>query len=61
MPHANHIKFKKLAENDLPLLLKWLETPHVKYWWDSDIVWNMEKINAKYLDYVKGYKTLKLH
>ncbi|HAU0101608.1 TPA: GNAT family N-acetyltransferase [Legionella pneumophila] len=50
------ISFRRLSEQDFPLLLKWLETPHVKIWWDSDVVWTMDKITRKYGSYVNQYK-----
>lgn len=50
------ISFRRLSEQDFPLLLKWLETPHVKIWWDSDVVWAMDKIIQKYGSYVNQYK-----
>ena len=51
------ISFRSLSEQDFPLLLKWLETPHVKTWWDSNVVWTMDKITRKYGSYVNKYKT----
>ncbi|XVN42194.1 MAG: GNAT family N-acetyltransferase [Candidatus Rickettsia vulgarisii] len=54
------ISFTPLNEAHFPLLLKWLETPHVKAWWDKDINWTTELINKKYSNYVKGYKVLTL-
>lgn len=48
--------FIPLAELHFPLLLKWLETPHVKAWWDSEVTWTPELIEQKYADYVKGFK-----
>ena len=50
------ITFTLLAESHFPLLLKWLETPHVKAWWDQDVKWTPALIEEKYADYVKGYK-----
>jgi len=51
-----NITFKLLREADFPLLLKWLEAPHVKAWWDRDIKWTSALIQEKYENYVKGYK-----
>lgn len=48
--------FKPLQESHFPLLLKWLETPHVKTWWDSDVQWTYELIKDKYGSYVLGFK-----
>lgn len=50
------ITFQPLQGSHFPLLLKWLETPHVKTWWDPDVVWTLEKIKEKYGSYVQGYK-----
>lgn len=54
------ISFIALNKSHFSLLLKWLETPHVKAWWDKDIPWTTELINKKYSNYVKGYKVLTL-
>ena len=54
------IKFINLNESHFKLLLRWLESPHVKRWWDDDIIWNAELIKEKYQTYVEGYKILKL-
>ncbi|WP_395947024.1 GNAT family N-acetyltransferase [Caedibacter taeniospiralis] len=50
------ITFTPLAESHFPLLLKWLETPHVKKWWDQDVRWTPALIQEKYANYVKEYK-----
>lgn len=52
------ITFIPLAKSHFSLLLEWLETPHVKTWWDQDLSWTYELIQKKYTDYVKGYKLL---
>ena len=54
------INFESLRESHFPLLLKWLESSHVKKWWDQDIVWNASLISDKYTTYVEGYKVLNL-
>ncbi len=54
------INFSPLKEAHFPLLLKWLETPHVKEWWDQDVKWTEKLIREKYGSYVKEYKKLKL-
>ena len=43
-----YLHFEPLVKSHFPLLLKWLETLHVKQYWDQDIVWTLEKITAKY-------------
>lgn len=50
------ITFQPLQKPHLPLLLKWLETPHVKAWWDQDVCWTHELIKEKFGSYVHGYK-----
>jgi len=47
-----------LQESHFTLLLKWLEAPHVKAWWDEDISYTMDLVLQKYRPYVKGYKTI---
>jgi aminoglycoside 6'-N-acetyltransferase len=51
-----NISFTPLAESHFPLLLKWLESHHVKAWWDQNIQWTSELIQKKYIDYVTDYK-----
>ena len=51
-----NITFVPLSESHFSLLLKWLEAPHVKSWWDQSTKWTPELIQQKYGDYVKGYK-----
>lgn len=51
--------FIPLQESHFPLLLKWLETPHVKAWWDQDVQWTPELIKKRFETYVLGYKILK--
>lgn len=50
------ITFEPLHESHFPLLLKWLEAPHVKKWWNRDVTYTMELVREKYSSYVKGYK-----
>lgn len=51
-----NITFTPLAASHFPLLLKWLEEPHVKAWWDQGVKWTPELIREKYADYIKGDK-----
>lgn len=48
--------FLQLEELHFPLLLKWLETPHVKKYWDQEMVHTFETVSKKYTPYVLGYK-----
>ncbi|MBP9876858.1 MAG: GNAT family N-acetyltransferase [Alphaproteobacteria bacterium] len=52
------LTFKPLSESHFPLLLKWLEAPHVKKWWDRGIAYTLDLVTEKYGDYVKGYKAV---
>jgi aminoglycoside 6'-N-acetyltransferase len=52
------ITFQPLNESHLPLLLKWLESPHVKKWWDPDITYTIDLVREKYSSYLKGYKLI---
>jgi len=36
--HIMNTTFQPLAISHFPLLLQWLETPHVKAWWDQDVL-----------------------
>ncbi|MFP3012496.1 MAG: palindromic element RPE1 domain-containing protein [Rickettsia sp.] len=51
-----NISFTPLSTSHFSLLLKWLEMPHVKLWWDEGIKWSLALIAQKYLSYVRGYK-----
>ncbi len=51
-----NITFVPLVELHFPLLLKWLNSTHVKKWWYSNISWTEELIHEKYINYVRGYK-----
>lgn len=42
------ITFTSLTEAHFPLLLKWLETSHVKDWWDQDTDYNLELVKEKF-------------
>lgn len=50
------ITFEPLNETHFPLILEWLESPHVKKWWDRDVRYTIDSFREKYGSYVKGYK-----
>ncbi|MBP6103998.1 MAG: GNAT family N-acetyltransferase [Gammaproteobacteria bacterium] len=52
------INFIPLAESHFPLLLQWLEMPHVKQWWDQDVSYTIQKVQEKYGSYVQEYKSI---
>ncbi len=49
------ITFEPLHESHLPLLLKWLETPHVKKWWDQDVTYTLELVKEKFGKHIHGF------
>lgn len=51
-----NITFIPLTSSHFDLLLKWLEAPHVKKFWDSHIKYTDILIKEKYSSYVEGYK-----
>lgn len=50
------ITFTPLSALHFLYMLKWLETPHVKKWWDQDIIYTIDLVKEKYGSYVDGYK-----
>ena len=51
-----NISFTSLSQSHFSLLLKWLEEPHVKAWWDRDINYTEDLVKEKYTSYTQGYK-----
>ncbi len=51
-----NITFIPLGCDHFPLLVQWLNSEHVKAWWDQGIIWNLELIQQKYHSYTQGYK-----
>jgi aminoglycoside 6'-N-acetyltransferase len=52
----DQILFKPLKKNHFKFLLKWLQTLHVRKWWDQDIDWTLKLITKKYGSYIDSYK-----
>jgi aminoglycoside 6'-N-acetyltransferase len=50
------IEFHPLAALHLPLLLKWLNEPHVWKWWGEGKRWTAEEVERKYASYLQQYK-----
>ncbi len=48
------ITFAPLAESHFPLLLKWLEMPHIKKWWDQDVIYTMNLVQEKFGKHTHG-------
>ena len=49
-----NISFKPLSPSDFPILLTWLNAPHVNKWWDKGIDWTMEMVKDKYTQYINS-------
>jgi len=47
------IAFRRLTEDDLPLMHRWLNTPHVMRWWNSGGQ-TMAEVQEKYLPCITG-------
>jgi aminoglycoside 6'-N-acetyltransferase len=45
--------FRPLAEDDLPTMVRWLNTPHVRAWWQNDPR-TIEEARAKYMPRIAG-------
>tara|TARA_Y100000992_G_C21186583_1_gene453468 strand:+ start:603 stop:752 length:150 start_codon:yes stop_codon:yes gene_type:complete len=43
------ISFKPLSVAHFENLLKWLQQPHVKKWWDTDVNYTKEAIQEKFM------------
>lgn len=50
---SESISFRRLETSDIPLIHRWLLTPHVARWWYDD-VGTFEEVEATYLAYVEG-------
>jgi len=48
------ITFAPLAESHFSLLLKWLESPYVKKWWDQDVTYTMDLVHEKFGKHIHG-------
>lgn len=59
MISTRNLCFKQLNSRHFPLLLAWLNSPHVQEFWDRGEVWTKEKIEEKYGSYVDGFKKVK--
>lgn len=46
------ITFTPLSKSYFPLLLKWLEMPHVKAWWDKEIIYTLELVKEKFSSHI---------
>lgn len=46
-------RFERLRAEDLPLVHRWLHTPHVYRWWHAD-AGTYEEVSAQYSAYIEG-------
>ncbi len=47
------ISFRRLRTSDIPLIHRWLNTPHIARWWYED-VGTFEEVEERYLPYIEG-------
>lgn len=47
-----NLTFSPLNEYHFPLLLRWLEHPYVKEWWDSEITYTLASVKEKFGKYI---------
>lgn len=50
------LAFKPLSIDQLNLLHKWMQQPHVSQWWGEGRSWSFKDIKEKYTPYTLGYK-----
>lgn len=53
MSDGPEIGFRRLEHRDLPLIHRWLHTPHVARWWYED-VGTCEEVAKQYSAYIEG-------
>lgn len=56
MLNSNNISFRKLQFDDLPLMHKWITSPHVHEWYDKDKENTLEEITERFGPKIKGEK-----
>ena len=49
----SQLTFRPLAYDDLPLMVRWLNAPHVRQWWQHDPR-TLEEARAKYGPRIEG-------
>jgi ADP-ribose pyrophosphatase YjhB (NUDIX family)/RimJ/RimL family protein N-acetyltransferase len=53
------ITFEPLNESYFPFMLQWLEAPHVKKWWDREIVYTLDLVEEKFRSHIYRFKPVK--
>lgn len=54
MTAPSPVRFRPLAEPDLPRLRDWLARPHVREWWAADDGNTLDDVRVKYLPRIAG-------
>lgn len=54
IPNTGSITFRPLQRLDMPLMHRWLYTPHVAKWWWTDQAPSAEALEEKYLPRITG-------
>lgn len=49
---VDHVSFRPLHIDDLPLMHRWLATPHVNVWWHERL--DLDGVRAKYMPGIEG-------
>jgi RimJ/RimL family protein N-acetyltransferase len=59
---AAEVRFRPLAERDLPMLVDWLARPHVRQWWGGDDpAPSLEEAREQYLPRLAGDSAVRPH
>jgi len=51
-PGVERVSFRPLVVDDLPLMHRWLATPHVRAWWHERL--DLDGVRAKYMPGSEG-------
>ena len=51
------MEFVPFKIEHFPVVVTWLNTPHVAQWWSDGRVWDEKAVTEKYSSYVDGYKS----
>jgi len=54
------LTFVPLTPAHFPLLLQWLEAPHVKAWWDRDLTYDLALVKEKFGPRAQGQAEAKI-
>jgi RimJ/RimL family protein N-acetyltransferase len=54
------ISFRRLRHSEIPLIHRWLHTPHVARWWYED-VGTLEEVEERYSAYIEGRENVEAY